>query len=115
MKYDDQSIVGRLLRGRSRAEARRQPASVVPRLEVLEDRIVLDDTSAGLRGINARSIQTPDRVVLTGEGAVIGQLESGRPGRPGFDNVANENTDVRPTAVYRGVNNAVANQDVNDH
>src|SRR4051794_2756854 len=115
MSVDIQAIVGRLLRRLFQAEARRTPASVVPRLQVLEDRVVLDDTSAGIRGINARNIQTPDRVVLTGKDVAIGQLESGRPGKPGFDNANRSNHEVRPAAVYRGANNAVANEDVNNH
>src|SRR5262245_65608325 len=115
MHFDVQSIVWRLSRRPSRAEGRRRPTSVVPRLEVLEERVVLDDTSAGVRGINARAIRTPDQVVLTGEDVRIGQMEGGRPGKPGFDNTDKSNSEVRPAAVYLGVNNAVADQNVNNH
>jgi hypothetical protein len=77
------------------------PRSCFPSLEVLEDRIALDDTSAGINGINARCLTTPGGTILTGSGIAIGQVEVPRPGKPGFDATDYSNPDVIPAGVYR--------------
>lgn len=52
------------------------------RVEQLEDRLVLDDTSAGPLGIDARNIALPGypNLALAGESTTIGMVEGGRPG-----------------------------------
>jgi hypothetical protein len=47
---------------------------VVLHCESLEERVVLDDNSAGPNGIDARNLN------LTGRNIHIGQVETGRPG-----------------------------------
>jgi len=78
--------------------------SFVPRLEPLEDRLVLDDTSAGVNGINARNLSTADGLTtLTGLGIGIGQLELNRAGKPGYDTQASRfHPHVNPTQVFLG-------------
>jgi hypothetical protein len=44
-----------------------------PALEILEERVVLDDTSASLLGVNARFLTTPTGTVLDGTGVRIGR------------------------------------------
>jgi len=78
-------------------------------LEALEDRVVLDDNSAGPFGINARATG------LTGQGVHIGQIENGRPGLRGAmtDNDQNSHSHVTPAEVFlRDVSPPVWNQDV---
>jgi len=53
-------------------------------------------TSVGPNGINALGLG------LTGAGISIGQVESGRPGVPGFDDPSNTNASVVPAAVFAG-------------
>src|SRR5437016_4263718 len=85
---------------RRNAAKRKAPSRFVPNCEPLEQRVLLDDNSAGPRGIDARGLG------FTGQGVYIGQVESGRPGLRGtadlpFDSNANSHPDVRPDAVFR--------------
>src|SRR4051794_1463242 len=67
---------------------------MMPRLEHLEERIALDDNSAGANGINARNLG------LTGQGIHIGQVEFGRPGLKAIgDNNNNSHPDVTPAVI----------------
>lgn len=81
----------------------------------------MSDQSAGPNGINARNLQTPGGLVLTGLGIGIGQAETGRPGLrflPGganFDDNDHSHPDVTPAAVFFRNGNAVANRNVTDH
>ena len=45
--------------------------------------------SLGPNGIDATGLLLPNGNVLTGAGINLGQVEIGRPGKPGFDNSAN--------------------------
>ncbi len=56
-------------------------------VELLEDRLVLDNTSIGPAGIEALSLKLPDNTPLTGMSQHIGQVEGARPGKAGFDDV----------------------------
>src|SRR5262245_22233533 len=88
-----------------KAIAHRSGYRFVPRLESLEQRIVLDDSSAGAGGILARNLTLADGVtILTGNGIAIGQVEPERPGKPGYDSPANYNPDVRPFASFDKIN-----------
>jgi len=90
---------------------RNHPVPFVPGLEVLEERVVLDDSSAGEFGIMARDLRMADGIRrLNGANIAIGQIEIGRPGVPGFDNAANSHADVEPTGVYRVNGAATANR-----
>ncbi|MCI0640779.1 MAG: S8 family serine peptidase [Gemmataceae bacterium] len=84
-----------------------------PVLETLEDRLVLDDTSAGLNGILARGLTTYGGFPLTGVAIGIGQVEPGRPGKPNApinDSVPNfAHNDVVPAAVFRQAQNPTQN------
>jgi hypothetical protein len=80
----------------------------------LEERLVLDDSSAGVNGVNARGLTTAGGAALNGTMIGIGQVEIVRPGKPGFDNAANSNPVVVPIEVYRRDGPAVANQDTQD-
>ena len=84
----------------------RRPNFAPLRLEVLEDRVLLDDSSAGISGINARNLTTAGGAALTGSGLAIGQVEMGRPGDVDIpDNAANRNDDVNPfQGFYREAN-----------
>lgn len=64
------------------------------KVETLEERIVLDDQSAGVPGIEARALQ------LTGAGVHIGMVEPFRVGKPGHDSVENTHPHVNPQGVY---------------
>src|SRR5262245_48010477 len=59
----------------------------LPQFEPLETRLVLDETSAGYSGIAARLLTTVNGALLTGSGISIGQVETGRPGKPGVDQI----------------------------
>lgn len=65
--------------------------------------------SVGVDGINANNLG------LTGSGISIGQVELGRPGKPGFDNAANSNFAVKPAGVFVRDGAATANSDTNGH
>jgi hypothetical protein len=58
-------------------------------LEPLEARIALDDTSASIRGINARFLTTTGSLglaILTGgDDSALGQVELGRPNKPWYE------------------------------
>jgi hypothetical protein len=82
-----------------------------PELESLEDRLALDDVSAGLdvvgtsgatinTGIHARGLTTPGGLILNGFGIGIGQVEAARPGKPNFDDADHSHPDVNPDQVY---------------
>lgn len=71
----------------------------IPCLERLEDRVVLDDRSAGFYGVNARFLTTPGGTLLTAAGISMGQVEPVRPYKLNFD--ARAHADVQPTQVYR--------------
>ncbi len=77
---------------------RRRP--YIPSFERLEDRTVLDDTSASAKGIDARGLTLFGGGALDGSGVSLGQVEPTRPGKPGFDAPARVNGDVKPTKVY---------------
>jgi hypothetical protein len=62
-----------------------------------------DGPSTGANGINSQAV--PEK----GNGVRIGQVESQRPGKPGFDNAANSNTDVNPSQVFVKAGAATAN------
>lgn len=53
-----------------------------PFLELLEERVVPDDNSAGPNGILARGLQFAGGGTLNGLGIGIGQVEIRRPGKP---------------------------------
>jgi subtilisin family serine protease len=67
----------------------------------------MDDTSAGINGINARNLMSAVGVLLNGANQGIGQVEQLRPGRPPRppdlvgDDPAHSHPDVYPSAVYR--------------
>jgi len=80
---------------------------VLPCLELLEERVVLDDRSAGIRGINSRFLTTVAGMSLTGnsfidvaggDNVTIGQIEKGRPNDPKIDTISHP--DVRPWEVF---------------
>src|SRR4051812_764049 len=88
------------------------PRRRVLRPERLEERVALDNNSAGPNGINATVLG------LTGQGVTVGQVETGRPGmRTGGprDNNANSHPDVTPAGVFLRNGPAVANQDITPH
>jgi hypothetical protein len=63
--------------GRPRPQRGKPDHRVRLQCEFLEERVVLDDNSAGPNGINARVLN------LTGTGIYIGQVEPDRPGLKG--------------------------------
>ena len=87
----------------------------LPELEVLEERIALDAASAGVNGINALGLTTPDGTVLTGKGVLIGQVEPGRPGMFPLDRYTYWNPDVVPAGVFLNDGAATAGKNVNNH
>jgi hypothetical protein len=52
---------------------------------------------------------------LTGAGIGIGQVETGRPGQPGFDDGAHSNVNVIPAGVFEQNFNATANRGTDNH
>src|SRR5438132_328565 len=86
-----------------------------PTLEVLEERCVLDDASAGYFGINARFLTTPAGTLLNTHlsNIAIGQVEGGRPSKPTLDSASH--SDVTPRWVFKVEDSAVANQNTTDH
>src|SRR6266542_3373492 len=91
---------------RSRAKRRPHCPYFIPRVESLEERIVLDNRSAGMAGIMARGLRLADNVTaLTGQNINIGQVEIGRPGlrtipAVAFDDVNHSNATVVPQRVF---------------
>ncbi len=71
--------------------------------------VFADDPSTDPNGINSQGLG------LTGAGIGIGQVEPGRPGKPGFDNAANSHPKVTPTGVYLRNGAAVANANTGNH
>ncbi len=71
----------------------------------------LDDTN-GKDGIDSRELL---KLGLTGKGIAIGQVEGGRPGKPGFDNAANSNLIVQPKEVFVQDKPAKANENTATH
>ena len=65
--------------------------------------------SVGVNGINAKGLG------LTGAGIGIGQVEVGRPGKPGFDNAANSHPNVNPAGVFLRDGAAIANANTDNH
>jgi len=65
----------------------------------------------GPAGIDSKDLPLNATEVLTGKDILIGQLEDGRPGKPGFDNLpVSYASDVKPTEV-RGPNGQVDSKD----
>ncbi len=83
----------------------------IPTIEPLEERIALDDNSAGSNGIDSRNLTTPGGVALTGSGVRIGNVERGRPGKPGYDSPTDSHPAVVPGALYRGCGLPTPNED----
>ncbi len=72
-----------------------------PSVEALEDRLVLDNSSADTVGILARGLKRFDgTTVLTGAGINIGQVEASRPTKPGYDKFFSH-PDVTPVDVFK--------------
>src|SRR5262249_28646180 len=70
---------------------------------VLVSEAFADIDTIGPNGINSAVTG------LNGEGVAIGQVEGGRPGKPGFDDDKNVNTNVVPTKVFRIDDDALKN------
>ncbi|MBI1913170.1 MAG: carboxypeptidase regulatory-like domain-containing protein [Planctomycetes bacterium] len=93
---------------------RRHP--FIPSLERLEDRTVLDDTSASLKGISARGLTLFGGGALDGSGVSIGEVDVDRPGKPGYDKDPDWiHRDVKPTKVYFQVRDARVNEAIGAH
>ncbi|MCI0640573.1 MAG: carboxypeptidase regulatory-like domain-containing protein [Gemmataceae bacterium] len=85
----------------------------LPQVESLELRIVLDERTAGLFGINARLLTTPSGVALTGSDTAIGQVEIGRPNNPLLDAINHRH--VRPQGVYYKDGPSFAGRNIRPH
>jgi len=75
----------------------------------MNDPVFADGPSTGVNGINSQGLG------LTGAGIGIGQVEEDRPGKPGFDNVANSHPNVIPVGVFVQNGAAVANANTGNH
>lgn len=81
---------------------------------VIADETRGDTNSVGLLGANAIGLG------LTGDGELIGQVEPGRPGKPGKDAATWYHTQVQPTQVYAGgivdgANSLFVQGDIGEH
>lgn len=73
-------------------------------VQYLEERVVLDDSSAGVIGVNARNLMSAVGVLLNGVNQGIGQVEGLRPGRPPVAGMPGDDPDhSHPDVIPEGV------------